>query len=92
MKQRILAFLQALQFICTYDRAAVIAGLLSILTLLAARFGFNLNASDTAYLASVLSAAVAAFTHIHFAQAHKRHEAERGAKYAPVSPTLHEKL
>jgi hypothetical protein len=80
VKQRIIAFLKTLQLICTYDRAAVIAGLLSVLTLLAARFGFRLNASDTAYLASFLTAAVAAFTHVHFAAkaraaaAHGEHE------------------
>jgi hypothetical protein len=69
MRQRIIAFLQALQLVCRYDKAAVIAGLISVLTLLAARFGFNLNASDTAYLASALSALVAAFLHVHFGKA-----------------------
>lgn len=65
MKQ-LVQFLKTLQLIATYDKAAVIAGLLSILTLLAARFGLKLNASDTAYLASALTALVGAFTHYHF--------------------------
>lgn len=85
MKQRIIAFLEALQFICTYDRSAVIAGLVSILTLLAARFGFNLNASDTAYLASVLAAAVAAFTHIHFANNSLEKALARAHKHGAVT-------
>ena len=66
MKQKLIAVLKTLQLVCTYDKAAVIAGLISVLTLLAARFGLRLNASDTAYLASFLTAAVAAFTHYHF--------------------------
>lgn len=80
MKQRIITFLQTLQLICRYDRSAVIAGLISILTLLAARFGLRLNASDTAYLASALTAAVVAFTHVKFALASR----------APAAPVVFE--
>jgi hypothetical protein len=84
MKQRLLAFLEALQFLAKYDKAALVAGLVSAVTLLALRFGFNLNASDVAYLSALFAAAVAAFTHVHFGNAHKRHVAERNAFARPV--------
>ena len=89
MKARLLALLEALQFLAKYDKAALVAGLLSAVTLLAARFGFNLNASDTAYLATLLSAAVAAFSHVHFGMAHKAHEAARARSGIPFG--FHEK-
>lgn len=66
MKQRILAFLEALQFLAKYDKAALVAAMVSAVTLLALRFGLNLNASDVAYLSALFTAAVGAFTHVHF--------------------------
>ena len=86
MKQRILAFLEALQFLAKYDKAALVAGLVSAITLLALRFGLKLNASDTAYLATVLTTLVAAFSHVHFGLAHKAHAAARNPFAKPVLP------
>jgi len=86
MKQRILALLEALQFLAKYDKAALVAGLVSAVTLLALRFGLNLNASDVAYLSALFSAAVGAFTHVHFGRKSKaRHDALKQA-FAPVAP------
>lgn len=60
-------FLQYLQALVTADKAAIVAGLVGAVTLLATRFGLQLNASDTAYVAVLISALVTAFTHAHFA-------------------------
>lgn len=84
LRAQAIALLKVLQLICTYDRTAVISGLIAILTLLAARFGFRLNASDTAYLASALTALVVAFTHVHFAVKHAGKHAELLRRYEAV--------
>jgi hypothetical protein len=95
MKARILAFLEALQFLTKYDKAAVVAGLVSAVTLLALRFGFNLNASDVAYISALLTTLVAAFTHVHFGRKSKaRHDALKqafaGPRFSPVPPAVFE--
>ena len=77
MKQRILAFLEALQFLAKYDKAALVAAGVSILTLLALRFGLKLNASETAYVASALTALLGAFTHVHFGRKAKARQAKQ---------------
>lgn len=84
LRAQAIALLKVLQLICTYDRTAVISGLIAILTLLAARFGFRLNASDTAYLASALTALVVAFTHVKFALKNAGSHARRVARWEAV--------
>lgn len=64
MFARILAFIQR---VVGADKAAIVAAGASIVSLLALKFGLKLNASDTAYVASLLAAVVGAFTHMHFA-------------------------
>lgn len=63
--QRALAFLQ---MIAQADKTAIVAAAVGAVTLLAARFGFQLNASVTAYVAVLISGLVTAFTHVHFAR------------------------
>ena len=88
MKARLLALLEALQFLAKYDKAALVAGLVSAITLLALRFGLKLNASDTAYLATVLTTLVAAFSHVHFGRKAKMRNDLLMQVYAPPKPTL----
>ena len=63
------SILSAIQSFVKSDKAAIVAGLVSVLGLLAAKFGLRLNGADTAYLAAILSAVVAAFSTAHFGKA-----------------------
>jgi hypothetical protein len=60
-----LAFLQK---IVTADKTALVSSIVSGLALLASYFGFNLNASTTAYLSVLLMTLAGLFTHVHFAR------------------------
>jgi hypothetical protein len=64
MKSKILPFLQQL---VTADKTPIAGAMVGALTVLAAKFGFRMNASDTAYLAVAVSAGIGLFTHAHFA-------------------------
>lgn len=77
---RVLTFLQT---IATADKTAIVAAAVGALTLLAAKFGFQLNASVTAYVAVLISALVTAFTHVHFA---RKAAAKNAAPAAPAAP------
>lgn len=59
-------FLAFLQNLVASDKVALVNAALAAVTLLAANFGFNLNASETAYLGVLLTALAGAFTHVHF--------------------------
>lgn len=64
MKQKVLAFVQQL---VTSDKTAICSAIVGLLTVLAAKFGFRMNGSDTAYLAAGVMSALGMFTHAHFA-------------------------
>ena len=64
MKSKVLPFLQQL---VSSDKTPIAGALVGALTILAAKFGFRMNASDTAYLAVAVSTGIGLFTHAHFA-------------------------
>jgi hypothetical protein len=61
-------FFRFLQAVVSADKAPLVAATVAGLGLLAARFGFRLDASVTAYLGVILTGLAGAFTHVHFAR------------------------
>jgi hypothetical protein len=64
MLGNILTYLQKL---VAADKAPLIAAALAGIGLLAAKFGFHMNASDVSYLGAALTFLAGIFTHMHFA-------------------------
>ena len=63
--KKVLPFLQQL---VSADKTAIASALVGLLTVLAAKFGFRMNGSDTAYLAAGVMSALGLFVHGHFAK------------------------
>lgn len=82
------SLLSALKSLVLADKPAVVGAILAALGLLAARFGLKLNASDTAYVGTLLTVGLGLLVQgkIHLAAKAKAKPVAPVAPVAPVSP------